>query len=75
MGFCHRLLFTAYMTAGKFTSSYNAFKAQSHYDAGGAPVRDPGSTGMIRGSTGINRGSIGDDRDEPGKIGAPLGKY
>ncbi|KAH3888682.1 hypothetical protein DPMN_012722 [Dreissena polymorpha] len=31
---------------------------RSHYDAGGAPVRDPGSTGM-------NRGSIGDDRDEP----------
>ncbi|KAH3784658.1 hypothetical protein DPMN_162621 [Dreissena polymorpha] len=38
-------------------------KAQSHYDAGGAPLRDTGSTGM-------NRGSIGDDRDEPGKTGA-----
>ncbi|KAH3876649.1 hypothetical protein DPMN_000497 [Dreissena polymorpha] len=41
--------------------------SQSHYDAGGAPVRDPGSTGM-------NRGSIGDDRDEPGKTGASPGK-
>ncbi|KAH3840717.1 hypothetical protein DPMN_114173 [Dreissena polymorpha] len=50
-------------------------KAQSHYDAGGAPMRDPGSTGMNRGSTGINRGSTGDDRDEPGKTEAPPGKY
>ncbi|KAH3856062.1 hypothetical protein DPMN_098642 [Dreissena polymorpha] len=50
-------------------------KAQSHYDAGGAPLRDPGSTGMNRGSTGMNRGSIGDARDEPGKIGAPPRKY
>ncbi|KAH3779721.1 hypothetical protein DPMN_157549 [Dreissena polymorpha] len=50
-------------------------KAQSHYDAGGAPLRDPGSTGRSRGSTGMNRGSIGDDRDEPGKTGAPPGKY
>ncbi|KAH3713610.1 hypothetical protein DPMN_073403 [Dreissena polymorpha] len=50
-------------------------KAQSHYDAGGAPLRDPGSTRMNRGSTGMNRGSIGDDRNEPGKTGAPPGKY
>ncbi|KAH3828100.1 hypothetical protein DPMN_130051 [Dreissena polymorpha] len=42
-------------------------KAQSHYDAGGAPLRDLGSTGVNRGSTGMNRGYIGDDRDEPGK--------
>ncbi|KAH3817354.1 hypothetical protein DPMN_118887 [Dreissena polymorpha] len=41
-------------------------KAQSHYDAGGAPLRDPRSTG-------INRGSNGDDRDEQGKTGAPPG--
>ncbi|KAH3814515.1 hypothetical protein DPMN_143017 [Dreissena polymorpha] len=34
-------------------------KAQSHYDAGGAPVRDPASTGMNRGSTRMNRGSNG----------------
>ena len=73
MGFCHRLLFTAYMTAGKFTSCYNAVKAQSHYDAGGAPVRDQASTGLNRGpyrdepvlhrdepwTTGDNRGSTG----------------
>ncbi|KAH3818572.1 hypothetical protein DPMN_120293 [Dreissena polymorpha] len=50
-------------------------KAQSHYDAGGAPLRDPGSTGLNRGSTGMNRGSLGDDRDEPGKTGAPPEKY
>ncbi|KAH3825592.1 hypothetical protein DPMN_127472 [Dreissena polymorpha] len=37
-------------------------KAQSHYDAGRAPVRDPRSTGINRGSTGMNRGSAGDDR-------------
>ncbi|KAH3845760.1 hypothetical protein DPMN_088064 [Dreissena polymorpha] len=43
-------------------------KAQSHYDAGGAPVRDPGSTVMDRGSTGMNRGSTGDDRNEPVKM-------
>ncbi|KAH3793367.1 hypothetical protein DPMN_146875 [Dreissena polymorpha] len=41
--------------------------AQSHYDAGGASVRDPGSTGMNRDSTGMNRGSIWDDSDEPRK--------
>ncbi|KAH3725000.1 hypothetical protein DPMN_050828 [Dreissena polymorpha] len=46
-----------------------------HYDAGGAPVRYPGSTGMNRDSTGMNRGSIGDDRDEPGKTGAPRGNH
>ncbi|KAH3786520.1 hypothetical protein DPMN_164627 [Dreissena polymorpha] len=34
-------------------------KAQSQYDAGGAPVRDPGSTGMNRGSTRMNRGKPG----------------
>ncbi|KAH3689090.1 hypothetical protein DPMN_058253 [Dreissena polymorpha] len=50
-------------------------KAQSHSDAGGAPLREPGSTGVNRGSTGRNRGYIGDDRDEPGKTGAPSGKY
>ncbi|KAH3863175.1 hypothetical protein DPMN_026154 [Dreissena polymorpha] len=50
-------------------------KAQSHYDAGGAPVCDPGSTGMNRGSTGMNRGSTVDSRDEPGTSGAPPGKY
>ncbi|KAH3784370.1 hypothetical protein DPMN_162324 [Dreissena polymorpha] len=43
--------------------------AKSHYDAGGAPVRDPGSTGMNRGSTGMNQGSTGDDRNEPGTNG------
>ncbi|KAH3803516.1 hypothetical protein DPMN_000408 [Dreissena polymorpha] len=61
------------MTAGKFTSCYNAVKAQSHYDAGGAPVRDQASTGLNRGpyrdepvlhrdepwTTGDNRGSTG----------------
>ncbi|KAH3772789.1 hypothetical protein DPMN_174135 [Dreissena polymorpha] len=46
----------------------------SQYDAGGAPVRDPGSTGMNQGSTRMNWGSIGDDRDEPGKTRAPPGK-
>ncbi|KAH3864884.1 hypothetical protein DPMN_027915 [Dreissena polymorpha] len=30
-------------------------KAQSHYDAGGAPVRDPGSTGALPGTTAMNR--------------------
>ncbi|KAH3841189.1 hypothetical protein DPMN_114646 [Dreissena polymorpha] len=50
-------------------------KAQSHYDTGGAPVRDPGSTGMIRGSNGMEWGFNGYDRDEPGKTGAPPGKY
>ncbi|KAH3897672.1 hypothetical protein DPMN_021865 [Dreissena polymorpha] len=38
----------------KFTSCYNAVKAQFHYDAGGAPVRDQASTGMNRCSTGMN---------------------
>ncbi|KAH3693172.1 hypothetical protein DPMN_192574 [Dreissena polymorpha] len=52
----------------------NISSVVSHYDAGGAPLRDPGSIGMNRGSTGMNRGSIGDDRDEPGKTGAPPGK-
>ncbi|KAH3784058.1 hypothetical protein DPMN_162009 [Dreissena polymorpha] len=50
-------------------------KAQSHYDAGGAPMRDTGSTGMNRGFTGINLGSTGDDQDEPGKTEASPGKY
>ncbi|KAH3843153.1 hypothetical protein DPMN_116662 [Dreissena polymorpha] len=49
--------------------------AQSHYDAGGAPVRDPASSGINPDSTVMNRGSIWDDRDEPGKTGAPPGKY
>ncbi|KAH3789832.1 hypothetical protein DPMN_168021 [Dreissena polymorpha] len=53
VGFCHRLLFTAYTTAGRFTSCYKAVKAKSHYDAGGAPVRDQESTWMNRGPTGI----------------------
>ncbi|KAH3801378.1 hypothetical protein DPMN_155027 [Dreissena polymorpha] len=39
----------------KFTSCYNAVKAQSHYDAGGAPVRDQASTGMNRCSNRMNR--------------------
>ncbi|KAH3854361.1 hypothetical protein DPMN_096902 [Dreissena polymorpha] len=56
------------MTAGKFTSCYNAVKAQSQYDAGGAPVRDQASTGMNWGPTGMNRGL-------PGTTGAPPGKY
>ncbi|KAH3803968.1 hypothetical protein DPMN_132240 [Dreissena polymorpha] len=50
-------------------------KAQSHDDAGEAPLRDPGSTGTNRGFTEMNRGSIGDGRDKPGKTGAPPGKY
>ncbi|KAH3712372.1 hypothetical protein DPMN_072072 [Dreissena polymorpha] len=54
------------MTAGKFTSCYNAVKAQSHYDAGGAPVRDQASTGMNRGPTGMNRCSTGMNRGRPG---------
>ncbi|KAH3694248.1 hypothetical protein DPMN_081688 [Dreissena polymorpha] len=41
-------------------------ESDSHYNAVGAPVRDPGSTRMNRGSTGMNRGSTGDDRDEIG---------
>ena len=54
---------------------YDLLKAQSHYDPGEAPVRDPGSNGMNRSSTGMNRGSTGDVRDEPGTTGAPTGKY
>ncbi|KAH3751518.1 hypothetical protein DPMN_186079 [Dreissena polymorpha] len=50
------------MTAGKFTSCYNTVKAQSHYDAGGAPVRDQASTGLNRGPTGMNRCSTGMNR-------------
>ncbi|KAH3701010.1 hypothetical protein DPMN_075993 [Dreissena polymorpha] len=50
-------------------------KAQSHYDAGGVPLRNTESTGMNRVFTGMTRGSIGDERDEPGKTGAPPGKY
>ncbi|KAH3703505.1 hypothetical protein DPMN_078542 [Dreissena polymorpha] len=41
-------------------------KTQSPYDACGATVRDPGSTGM-------NLGSTGDDRDEPGTTGENRG--
>ncbi|KAH3772755.1 hypothetical protein DPMN_174101 [Dreissena polymorpha] len=70
------------MTAGKFTSCYNAVKAQSHYDSGGAPVRDQASTGMNRGPTGMNRGptgmnrcSTGMNRGRPGTTGSPPGKY
>ncbi|KAH3891739.1 hypothetical protein DPMN_015846 [Dreissena polymorpha] len=70
------------MTAGKFTSCYNAVKAQSHYDAGGAPVRDQASTGLNRGPTGMNRCSTGRNRGRPGTTGdnrgstrAPPGKY
>ncbi|KAH3865291.1 hypothetical protein DPMN_028330 [Dreissena polymorpha] len=44
-------------------------KAHSLFDAGGAPVRDPGSTGMNRGSTGINRGRQGCTGDN---WGSPL---
>ncbi|KAH3705044.1 hypothetical protein DPMN_080107 [Dreissena polymorpha] len=50
------------MTAGKFTSCYNAVKAQSIYDAGGAPVCDQASTGMNRGPSGMNRVSTGMNR-------------
>ncbi|KAH3697249.1 hypothetical protein DPMN_084741 [Dreissena polymorpha] len=50
-------------------------KAQSHYDAGVAPVHEPGSSGMKRGSTDMNRGSTVDDRHERGTAGAPPGKY
>ncbi|KAH3797503.1 hypothetical protein DPMN_151084 [Dreissena polymorpha] len=39
--------------------STKKLRSQHYYDAGGALVRDPGSTGMNRGSTGLNRGSIG----------------
>ncbi|KAH3695021.1 hypothetical protein DPMN_082469 [Dreissena polymorpha] len=63
------------MTAGKFTSCYNAVKAQSHYDAGGAPVHDQASTGMNRGPTGMNRCSTGINRGRPGTSGTPPGKY
>ncbi|KAH3752148.1 hypothetical protein DPMN_186760 [Dreissena polymorpha] len=48
------------------TPSFIRVKAQSHYDAGRTPVRDPESTGMNQNSTGINRGSTGDDRGKPG---------
>ncbi|KAH3690692.1 hypothetical protein DPMN_190674 [Dreissena polymorpha] len=53
-------------------------KAKSHCDAGGAPVRDPGSTGMNWGSTGMNRsppGTTGMNRGRPGTTGAPPGEY
>ncbi|KAH3822223.1 hypothetical protein DPMN_123997 [Dreissena polymorpha] len=63
------------MTDGKFTSGYNAVKAQSQYDAGGAPVRDQASTGMNRDPTGMNRCSTGITRGRPGTTGAPPGKY
>ncbi|KAH3825308.1 hypothetical protein DPMN_127182 [Dreissena polymorpha] len=56
------------------TSFFIRVKAQFYYDAGGAPVRDPGSTRMNRGSTRMNRGSTGDDRDEPGKNRGSTGK-
>ncbi|KAH3823093.1 hypothetical protein DPMN_124891 [Dreissena polymorpha] len=59
------------MTAGKFTSCYNAVKVRSHYDAGGAPVRDQASTGMNRGHTGMNRCSTGMNSRRPGTTGAP----
>ncbi|KAH3793220.1 hypothetical protein DPMN_146726 [Dreissena polymorpha] len=36
-------------------SSFKPLKVQSHYDAGGAPVRDPASTGMNKGSTRMNQ--------------------
>ncbi|KAH3804242.1 hypothetical protein DPMN_132524 [Dreissena polymorpha] len=62
-------------TCTNCTPFFIRVKAQSHYDAGGASVRDPGSTGMNRGSTGMNRGSTGDDRDELGETGAPPGEY
>ncbi|KAH3712597.1 hypothetical protein DPMN_072348 [Dreissena polymorpha] len=63
------------MTAGKFTSYYNAVKAQSQYHAGGAQVRDQASTGMNRDPTGMNRCSTGMKRGRPGTTGAPQGKY
>ncbi|KAH3871597.1 hypothetical protein DPMN_034804 [Dreissena polymorpha] len=61
------------MTAGKFTSCYNAVK--SHYDAGEAPVRYQATTGMNRGPTGMNRCSNGMNRGRPGTTGDPPGKY
>ncbi|KAH3888368.1 hypothetical protein DPMN_012401 [Dreissena polymorpha] len=63
------------MTAGKFTSCYNAVKVRSHYDAGGAPVRDQASTGMNRGHTGMNRCSTGMNSRRPGTTGATPVKY
>ncbi|KAH3795741.1 hypothetical protein DPMN_114916 [Dreissena polymorpha] len=63
------------MTAGKFTSCYNVVKVRSHYDAGGAPVRDQASTGMNGGHTGMNRCSTGMNRRRPGTTGAPPVKY
>ncbi|KAH3800775.1 hypothetical protein DPMN_154417 [Dreissena polymorpha] len=47
---------------------------RSHYDAGGAPVRDQASTGMNRGPTGTNRCSTGMNRGQPGTNGALPGK-
>ncbi|KAH3834562.1 hypothetical protein DPMN_107892 [Dreissena polymorpha] len=63
------------MTAGKCTTCYNAVKAQSHYDAGEASVRDQASTGMNRGSTGMNRCSNGMKRARPGTTRSPTGNY
>ncbi|KAH3821717.1 hypothetical protein DPMN_123484 [Dreissena polymorpha] len=54
------------MTAGKFTSCYNAVKVRSHYDAGRAPVRDQASTGMNRDLTGMSRCSTGMNRGQSG---------
>ncbi|KAH3864682.1 hypothetical protein DPMN_027707 [Dreissena polymorpha] len=59
----HVIVNCVHETAGKFTSCYNVVKAQSHYDAGGAPVRDQASTGMNRCSTGMNRGRPGLHRE------------
>ncbi|KAH3838671.1 hypothetical protein DPMN_112081, partial [Dreissena polymorpha] len=50
-----------------------SFETESHYDAGGAPVRDQASTGMNRGPTGMNRCSTGINRGRPGTTGAPTG--
>ncbi|KAH3837384.1 hypothetical protein DPMN_110771 [Dreissena polymorpha] len=63
------------MTVGKFTSCYNAVDTQSHYNAGGAPVRDQASNGMNRCPTGMNRCSNRMNRGRPGTTGASPGKY
>ncbi|KAH3867276.1 hypothetical protein DPMN_030402 [Dreissena polymorpha] len=68
----------SYYFKNKHVRIVTNLKAQSHYDAGGAPVRDPGSTGMNRGSTGMNRAppeTTGMNRGRSGTTGAQPGKY
>ncbi|KAH3696000.1 hypothetical protein DPMN_083464 [Dreissena polymorpha] len=64
------------MTAGKFTSCYNAVKVKSHYDSGGTPVRDQASTGMNRDEPVLHRNepwttinTSGMNRGSPGRTG------